>query len=181
MTDARFPDRWLHDRRMNRLSDGHFRSYVLSLIYAVSNRTDGVVEPEDLATIPKFAAGAVKALVENELWQPREKGWLITDFESTQSSREALEAAEQARNHARAKDRARKAKSRAEAKSEPDSPQDVRPDVRVEVQPESGPETQARKGQARRGKDKGDHQSALPMAAGDEWHGVGESPFLEYK
>lgn len=181
MTDARLPDRWLHDRRMNRLSDGHFRSYVLSLIYAVSNRTDGVVEPEDLATIPKFAAGAVKALVDNELWQPREKGWLIIDFESTQSSREALEAAEQARNQARAKDRVRKAKARAEAKSEPDVPQDVRPDVRVEVQPESEPETQARRGQARRGKDKGDPPPTLALAVGDEWHGTGDNPYTEYK
>ncbi|WP_100485999.1 hypothetical protein [Mycobacteroides abscessus] len=181
MTDARFPDRWLHDRRLNRLSDGHFRSYVLSLIYAVSNRTDGVVEPEDLSTIPKFAAGASKAFVENELWRPRGTGWLIIDFESTQSSREALEAAEQARNQARAKDRARKARVRAEAKSQPDGPQDVRSDVHVEVQSESEPETQARKGQARRGKDKGDHQNVLPLAAGDEWHGAGDNPYIDYK
>ncbi|MDO3100828.1 hypothetical protein P5V93_13005 [Mycobacteroides abscessus subsp. abscessus] len=187
MTDARFPDRWLHDRRMNRLSDGHFRSYVLSLIYAVSNRTDGVVEPEDLATIPKFAPGASKAFVENELWRPRGNGWLIIDFESTQSSRAALEASEQARNQARINDRERKAKARAEAKArsqdkaKPDSPQDVRSDVRGEVQAESEPESQARKGQARRGKDKGDHQNVLPLAAGDEWHGTGDNPYVEYK
>ncbi|WP_078309195.1 MULTISPECIES: hypothetical protein [unclassified Mycobacterium] len=181
MTDARLPDRWLHDRRLNRLSDGHFRSYVLSLIYAVSNRTDGIVEPEDLATIPKFAANACQAFVDNELWQPREKGWLIIDFESTQSSRESLEAAEQARIQSRAKDRVRKAKARAEAKSQPDSPQDVRSDVHVEVQSESRPETQARRGQARRGKDKGDHQNVLPLAAGDEWRGPGSNPYDEYK
>ncbi|WP_255792440.1 hypothetical protein [Mycobacteroides abscessus] len=163
----------------------------MSMVYAVSNRTDGVVEPEDLATIPKFAAGAAQAFVDNGLWSPLDKGWEIIDFKATQSSRETLEAAEQARIHNRVADRERKARQRAEARaraaaraaeaeSQPDSPQDVPPDFRVEVRPESRPDTQARP-VARRGKDKGDHQSALPMAAGDEWRGPGDNPFTEYK
>jgi hypothetical protein len=45
VTDARFPDRWLSDKRIQRLSDGHFRSFITSLVWSVTNRTDGVTEP----------------------------------------------------------------------------------------------------------------------------------------
>lgn len=71
MTDARFPDRWLSDRRFARLSDAHFRSYVTSLAWSVTNRTDGVIEPEDLALIPNFAKDAVKGFIGIGLWAPR--------------------------------------------------------------------------------------------------------------
>ena len=52
MTDARFPDRWLHDRRLLRLSDSEFRTFVTSLTWCVSNRTDGRLEHDDLAMVP---------------------------------------------------------------------------------------------------------------------------------
>jgi hypothetical protein len=39
MTDARFPERWLNDRRLLRLSDAAFRLFVISLTWSVSNRT----------------------------------------------------------------------------------------------------------------------------------------------
>jgi hypothetical protein len=38
MTDARFPERWLQDRRVLRLSDVGFRLFTLSLAWSVSNR-----------------------------------------------------------------------------------------------------------------------------------------------
>ena len=41
MTDARFPDRWLSDRRLQRLSDGHFRAFITSLAWSVTNRAEG--------------------------------------------------------------------------------------------------------------------------------------------
>ncbi len=62
MTDARIPDRWLSDRRLQRLSDVHFRAFITSLVWSVSNRTNGVIEPEDLRLIPNFAAGAAKGI-----------------------------------------------------------------------------------------------------------------------
>jgi len=45
-TDARVPDRWLSDRRLQRLSDAHFRAFITSLVWSVSNRTKRVIEPE---------------------------------------------------------------------------------------------------------------------------------------
>ena len=47
MTDARLPEPWLSDRRLSRLSDAHYRSYIQALLFSVSNRTDGVIEPDD--------------------------------------------------------------------------------------------------------------------------------------
>jgi hypothetical protein len=52
MTDARFPERWLNDRRLLRLSDAAFRLFVISLTWSVSNRTDGVLDTGDLTLIP---------------------------------------------------------------------------------------------------------------------------------
>ena len=89
MTDARFPDRWLSDKRIQRLSDTHFRAFVTSLTWAASNRTDGVIEPEDIALIPNFAAGAPKKFVEVGLWASRigaGRGWHIVDFPATQTT-----------------------------------------------------------------------------------------------
>ena len=79
MTDARLPERWLSDRRLSRLSDAHDRSYIQALLFSVSNRTDGVIEPDDLALIPHFAPGAVNAFLAQELWSARQHGWFITD------------------------------------------------------------------------------------------------------
>ena len=56
MTNANLPDRWLSDRRFRRenLSDAAFRADANSLIYAVGNRTEGVIEPADIRFIPDF-------------------------------------------------------------------------------------------------------------------------------
>jgi hypothetical protein len=50
--DARYPERWLNDRRINRLTDQAYRLFVCSLAWCVSNRTDGILEAADLLTIP---------------------------------------------------------------------------------------------------------------------------------
>ena len=156
MTDMRMPEKWLHDRRIQRLSDGHFRSFVNALMYSVSNRTDGVVEPEDLALIPGFAAGAVQAFVDARLWAPRApSGWAIVDFKTTQTSRRDLEQLENIRRA----DRERKARKRAErAAATPDSeagPGDVSADIPGDASGgQSTWTTQDRKGQDRTGQDK---------------------------
>lgn len=110
MTDARLPDRWLHDRRLNRLKDGDYRSFMQALMWSVSNRTEGVVEPDDLLAIPGFNPDSVPALIEWELWASREPcGWLIADFPATQSSRAELDRYDRQR----AQNRERQARHRA--------------------------------------------------------------------
>jgi hypothetical protein len=120
VTDARFPDRWF-DKRFQRLSDAHFRAYVTSLAWAVTNRTDGVVEPEDLQYIPNFAKDSVRAFLGAELWEPRGaagRGWQIIDFFATQTTAAQLRHLEDKR----AKEREKKARQRAGGKGDRNSP-----------------------------------------------------------
>jgi hypothetical protein len=101
MTDARLPERWLNNRRLLRLSDEDFRSFVMALVWSVSNRTDGRVEPEDLALIPTFTVGAPDALVNAGLWTRLDYGWRIDDFLETQTSKHDLEVLENNRRRDR--------------------------------------------------------------------------------
>lgn len=174
MTDARFPDRWLSDRRLQRLSDCHFRAFITSLTWSVSNRTDGVIEPEDLGLIPNFASGAVKAFVAAELWQPLDKGWRIAEYAVTQTSRDQLAALEKIR----VREREKKARQRAKRAAVTSADADVPGTVPGDVPPDNT--GQDRPGQDRPGQE-GDH---LRLAAGAEnlqWRGAGPSPFDEYK
>jgi hypothetical protein len=115
VTDARFPDRWLCDKRNTRLSDGHFRAFITSLAWSATNRTDGVIEPEDLELIPRFAKDSVRSLLAAGLWEPRGgagRGWQIVDFAATQTTAEQLRQLEDAR----AKEREKKARQRAQTR-----------------------------------------------------------------
>lgn len=94
MTDARFPERWLMDRRFRRLTSDEFRTFAVSLMWAVANRTDGVLLEEDLEFVPDIVAAHAGRLVEVGLWAPIPSGWLIVDFEATQTSRGQLEGLE---------------------------------------------------------------------------------------
>lgn len=109
MTDARHPERWLMDRRIQRLTAEHYRAFSMSLMYAVSNRTDGHLTTEDLEAVPHFKAESIDALVAADLWTTVVGGWVITDYLTTQTTRAQLEAAE----NARLKDAERKARERA--------------------------------------------------------------------
>lgn len=117
MTDARFPERWLLDRRINRLSDRDFRSFVYSLVWSAGNKTDGLIERQDWALIPHFSPDSAGALVAAELWEVvthhREIAWRIADFKNTQSSRDELDALEGARRSARDKKRRQRARKAA--------------------------------------------------------------------
>lgn len=86
MTDARFPERWLNDRRILRLPDDAFRLFVLSLAWSVSNRTDGRIYDGELALIPASTAGSGQ-LAKCGLWERVADYWLITVFEETQTTR----------------------------------------------------------------------------------------------
>ncbi|NKY19955.1 hypothetical protein [Tsukamurella spumae] len=116
------------DVRFARASDEAFRSYCLALMWSVSNRTDGVLLPDDLNLIPGFRRGTPSELVAAGLWTPQSQGWLITDYENTQTTRAQLEAADRARVHEREKKRRqREAKRQAEAADLPTSTDPVVP------------------------------------------------------
>jgi hypothetical protein len=54
VTDARFPERWLNDRRV--------RLFVISLTWSVSNRTDGDLYDDDLLLIRRVDLAAASRL-----------------------------------------------------------------------------------------------------------------------
>ncbi len=180
MTDARYPDRWLSDRRFQRLSDSHHRAYINALTWSVSNRTDGVIEPDDLDLIPQFDKTAVRAFMAAGLWSLREdhgRGWQITDFAATQTTAAEIRHLEDKR----AKERMKKARQRAASKAEVEeaaaSPDVVPGDFPGEVPADCT-------GKDRQGKDRqGREGELLPKAAGAEhmaWHGPGPNPYQEY-
>jgi hypothetical protein len=179
MADARFPERWLSDRRIQRLTDAHFRAFITSLAWSVSNRTDGVIEPEDLGLIPNFAGGAVQAFVTAGLWSPIGTGWRITEFVPTQTSRSELDALEAVR----AREREKKARQRAARGStltstDTDVPGTVPGTCPGDVPPDyTG---KARQGQARTGQDKQGDPQLKVVNGTPEWHGAGPNPYHEY-
>lgn len=168
MTDARHPERWLSDRRLLRLSDAHFRSFAMALLWSVSNRTDGVIDPDDLPLIPNFAKDSVKSFIGAGLWEPRQgagRGWQIADFETTQTTSAQLRHLEDKR----AKEREKKATQRATAKAAADASTGTKPAVPRDSPadcPGDGP--QENTGQARTGKDR-------PLREGYENNGA--APF----
>jgi hypothetical protein len=116
MTDARFPERWLQDRRVLRLSDVGFRLFTLSLAWSVSNRTDGVLYDDDLALIMSVDPARSGELEKADLWRREKDHWLIVDFADTQTSRHDLDV----RDNARRREREKKARQRGKRPS-PDS------------------------------------------------------------
>lgn len=113
MTDARFPERWLNDRRFVRLPDAPFRLYSMALMWSVANRTDGLIEGEDDLDLIRTGWNEkdVEALVREGLWYESSQGdsWLIVDFEDTQTSRHDLDVLDNARRRERDKKRRQRA------------------------------------------------------------------------
>lgn len=107
------PERYLNDRRLHRLSAEDFRAFVYALMWSVANRTDGVLEADDLALIPHFPGGlCATRLVAAEVWELHADGYFIVDFDVTQTSKHDLGVLENARRA----DRESKARKRAAAK-----------------------------------------------------------------
>ncbi len=164
MTDARFPDRWLSDRRIMRLTAEHFRSFMTSLAWSVTNRTDGFIHPDDLGLIPHFSAGAPKAFVAAGLWSPLDKGWVITEFQMTQTTREQLAQLDAARVKEREKKaRQRAAKAAASTSTDEPVPRDVPQDVPQEY---TGQDRQGQDRQPSRGLPTGRNGSPFDMSRG---------------
>jgi hypothetical protein len=112
VTDARFPDRWLTDRRLLRLHDDAFRLFIVVLVWSVANKTDGVIYDDDLLLIPRVNAGCADHLVKAGLWVRKADYWVITVFADTQTSRgelDALAARRLADRQRKARERLRKA------------------------------------------------------------------------
>src|SRR4051794_18680944 len=90
MTDARLPERWLNDRRIVRLTDGAFRTFTTSLLWSVANRTDGVIDTDDLDLVHGASSRHVPELVTAGLYAPPGAVHLIADFSATPTSRGEL-------------------------------------------------------------------------------------------
>lgn len=121
MTDARYPEAWLNDRRVVRLSDAAHRLFVTALAWSASNRTDGFLEEADLALIHGVDPRHHTELVSAGLWVEVENGWQIVDFHKTQTTKTQLDGLD----HKRHQDRERKARERARRRGEPDPDPDL--------------------------------------------------------
>lgn len=163
MTDARHPERWLNDRRFLRLSGDAYKLHSCLLMWSVSNRTDGVIDDQDLALVPGVKHDAIDELVAAGLLERSATGdgWSLTEFIGTQTSRSGLEALEGQRR----RDREKKARKRARAATEPT------PDIPRPPAQSPGPSPGTSVGQARPGQDRpgprADHQDTYD--ADDPW------------
>lgn len=148
MTDARLPERLLMDVRVNRLPATAWRSYTHSLMWSVSNRTDGFILPDDLSMIPMFGSGDEVTLVASGLWIDQGNCWWIDRFDLDQTTKAQLESAERKR----ASERDRKARQRQREKEANTTPvpgvtRDVTPEVTHDFKGKDR-QGQARTGQA---------------------------------
>jgi hypothetical protein len=143
MTDARFPERWLNDRRIMRLHSEAFRLFIVSLAWSVANRTDGVLYDDDLELLPGLDAGWAHCLVKAGLWERVSDYWLITVFEATQTTAAELASLDIGRRIERDRGRRRRAHDRGDHSLCGDRPCAVQVDVQVESR---------RTGQARTGR-----------------------------
>ena len=154
MTDARFPDRWLTDRRFILLSGDAFKLYGIALMWCVDNRTDGFLDDRDLPCLPGVLLGCMGELEQAKLLSRRKDGWTFPDFKKSQTSRRDLETADAKREEDRvrkaAERAAKKEAERAEAASDPSSsarPPDVPPDS-PQGHPPGRPSGRSRRGEA---------------------------------
>lgn len=125
MTDARFPERYLSDRRVLRLTADEFRGWSFATIWSVSNRTDGLILNDELPLVPFMKAETARKLESCGLWSATGDGWVIADFDQTQTSRHELEVLDNARR----RDREKKARQRAAKSGAGPSFSDVPGDV----------------------------------------------------
>lgn len=145
MTDARYPERWLNDRRLIRLTDGQYRTFTMMLIWSVANRTDGFVHPDDIGMVHGADPDDVPELIAAGLWEPAPDGFVIVDFASTQTSREQLAGFELKKDQDRL--RAKAYRARKHAKEDPESSRLLRDASRDDIgQARTGQEGQDRTG-----------------------------------
>jgi hypothetical protein len=138
-------------------------------MWSVENRTDGVIEPEDLGLIPGFTRCTEDELVAAGLWTQIERRWLISEFSSTQTTRAEHEILERART----REREKKARQRA-ARAADDGfvPRDIPPGSVPGDRPGDAfretPATADVPGDIPRGSDSGQHRQARQARPGSE-------------
>lgn len=157
--DARFPDRWLMDRRVMALPAESFRDFVTSLTWSVSNMTDGKITRADLAFVPAFNASSINQLVHSDLWDQLDgNSWQIIDFTKTQSSKAELEAYFNKKSY----DREYQAKKRAAKRAQESQSRDQSPDQSYDASCDSPRQGEARQGKDRQGRE-GDADNVIPL------------------
>lgn len=112
MSDFRFAGRWINDRRIMTLGGDDFKAFVTAGTWMVENRTDGIVMADDLEFIPRFDRSCIPRLIIAGLWAQHGDGWIMLDYEDTQTSRaefEVLANVRRAGREKKARQRARKA------------------------------------------------------------------------
>jgi hypothetical protein len=115
MTDARFPERWLNDRRIQQLPSDAIVALLNAYMWSVSNRTDGVIKFADLELIPRCKPCDADTLTEVRLWKRRQDGWLLIDYAKTQRSRKQLDSDDEYRERERERVAAAREAKRAAA------------------------------------------------------------------
>lgn len=96
--DMHYPERWLNDRRINRLPDPDHRALVLALTWCVANRTDGIITAEDLADLPRGVDSAAldrlatAGLLTDVVRPDGTVVQMLTDYMTTQSTAAAMNA-----------------------------------------------------------------------------------------
>lgn len=110
MVSANIPEQWLTNATILRLSDRAYRHHCMLLTWSVSNRTNGHV-PGD---IPLLQIGitndGLQEVAKAGLLEANGDGWVLTQYEQTQSSAEQISSA---LDNLRSGARDRKRKSRA--------------------------------------------------------------------
>jgi hypothetical protein len=112
MVDARFPERWLLDRRLRRLPDRVYRTFTQTLVWSASSRTDGFLDTDDIESVPGAQMSDAVTLVEAGLWEVVGPGtWHIVEFDATQTTRSEHQVLENARRREREKKQRQRAKT----------------------------------------------------------------------
>jgi len=102
-TDDKFPEH----RKVRRLTDSAYRLHHTAMCACAKDETDGLVTEEDIADMEQGTRlrKHVDALVNADLWEVVEGGWMVHDFLHYNPSHEQA-------NAKRANDRERQARSR---------------------------------------------------------------------
>lgn len=114
VVDARFPERWLNDTRITRLSGDAFKLFGLGLIFAVANKREGFLYEDDLEDIKRVDRSRIFELEQAGLWKRDGNGWRLDEYSETQTSLAELEASARARVLARDRKVRQRKKERAE-------------------------------------------------------------------
>jgi hypothetical protein len=130
MTNSNYPERWMNDRRIVRLSDRDHRAFVLAMTWCVANRTDGLIAADDLELLPKPVDGETlerlteAGLVRETLTPLGEVVWEMVDYMTTQTSRVKLQTYDVKSRAKNLKQNAQRAAARQEAEDETDDAQE---------------------------------------------------------